>query len=145
MHVARGQADESQPKIVRAETFGTNMNSLRVLVIDDEPAVRQIIAAHVKQAGYSVDQAGSASLVVENLPLDKEIKAPAVTLENSSEPMIGVGITVRSEADTLDCFVDVLSKATTETGFLALVPALSRDEIALRALPKLDRQPQSSF
>ena len=37
------------------------MNSLRVLVIDDEPAVRQIIAAHVKQAGYDVDQAGGAA------------------------------------------------------------------------------------
>ncbi len=37
------------------------MNSLRVLVIDDEPAVRQIIATHVKQAGYSVDQAGGAA------------------------------------------------------------------------------------
>lgn len=30
---------------------------------------------------FRVDQAGSASLVVENLPLDKEIKALAVTLE----------------------------------------------------------------
>ena len=37
------------------------MNSLRVLVIDDEPAVRQIIATHVKQAGYNVDQAGGAA------------------------------------------------------------------------------------
>ncbi len=36
------------------------MSALRILVIDDEPAVRQIIAAHVKQAGYSVDQVGTA-------------------------------------------------------------------------------------
>ena len=43
------------------------MNPLRVLVIDDEPAVRQIIAAHVKQAGYNVDQAGGAAEAASKL------------------------------------------------------------------------------
>jgi two-component system, NtrC family, response regulator AtoC len=43
------------------------MSVLRVLVIDDEPAVRQIIAAHVKQAGYVIDQAGSATEAASKL------------------------------------------------------------------------------
>lgn len=33
------------------------MSSLHVLVVDDEPALRQILAAAVSKAGYSVDQA----------------------------------------------------------------------------------------
>ena len=36
------------------------MADLHVLVIDDETALRQILFAAVKKAGYSVDQAGSA-------------------------------------------------------------------------------------
>ncbi len=36
------------------------MTALHVLVIDDEPALRQILSAAVKKAGYSVDQAGTA-------------------------------------------------------------------------------------
>lgn len=36
------------------------MTALHVLVIDDEPALRQILTAAVKKAGYSVDQAGTA-------------------------------------------------------------------------------------
>ena len=43
------------------------MNPLRVLVIDDEPAVRQIIAEHVKRAGYNVDQAGGAAEAASKL------------------------------------------------------------------------------
>lgn len=37
------------------------MPSIHVLVIDDEPAVRQILAAAVGRAGYSVDQAATAT------------------------------------------------------------------------------------
>jgi len=37
------------------------MTSLHVLVIDDEPALRQILAAAVSKAGYSVDQAAGAA------------------------------------------------------------------------------------
>ncbi len=36
------------------------MAALHVLVIDDEPALRQIMAAAVRKAGYSVDEAASA-------------------------------------------------------------------------------------
>ncbi|MEO8380629.1 MAG: hypothetical protein ABI779_13270, partial [Acidobacteriota bacterium] len=65
--------------------------------------------------------------------------------EDSSEAMIGVGVTVGSDTDTPDGFVDVLAEAATETGLLAVVPELGRDKIALRTLPKFDRQTQSSF
>src|SRR5487761_2016917 len=37
------------------------MPSLHVLVVDDEPALRQILAAAVAKAGYSVDQASGVA------------------------------------------------------------------------------------
>ena len=37
------------------------MSSLQVLVVDDEPALRQILAAAVTKAGYSVDQAAGVA------------------------------------------------------------------------------------
>ena len=37
------------------------MSSLHVLVVDDEPALRQILAAAVTKAGYSVDQASGVA------------------------------------------------------------------------------------
>ena len=33
------------------------MPSLNILIIDDEPALRQIVAAVLNKAGYTVDQA----------------------------------------------------------------------------------------
>ncbi|MBI2508905.1 MAG: response regulator, partial [Betaproteobacteria bacterium] len=37
------------------------MASLHVLIVDDEPALRQILAAIARQAGYSVVEAGGAA------------------------------------------------------------------------------------
>jgi two-component system response regulator AtoC len=37
------------------------MPELNVLVVDDEPAVRQVLAAAIGKAGYSVDAVGSAA------------------------------------------------------------------------------------
>ena len=37
------------------------MPSLHVLVIDDEPAARQVLAAAVSKAGYSVDAAADVA------------------------------------------------------------------------------------
>jgi two-component system response regulator AtoC len=40
---------------------GETMSELNVLVVDDEPAVRQVLAAAIAKAGYSVDSAASAA------------------------------------------------------------------------------------
>ncbi|MBI5752279.1 MAG: sigma-54-dependent Fis family transcriptional regulator [Hydrogenophilales bacterium] len=43
------------------------MTSLQVLVVDDEPAIRQVLAAHLRKAGYSVEQAGGGNAALERL------------------------------------------------------------------------------
>ncbi|GIZ52718.1 sigma-54-dependent transcriptional regulator [Noviherbaspirillum aridicola] len=43
------------------------MKSLEVLVVDDEPAIRQILAAHLGRAGFSVCQAGNGTEAFERL------------------------------------------------------------------------------
>ena len=43
------------------------MRSLQVLVVDDEPAIRQVVAAQVRKAGHSVEQAGNGEAAMERL------------------------------------------------------------------------------
>ena len=43
------------------------MTSLQLLVVDDEPAIRQVVAAHLRKAGYSVEQAGDGETALERL------------------------------------------------------------------------------
>ena len=43
------------------------MTSLEVLIVDDEPAIRQMLAAHVGRAGHSVSQAGNGTTALERL------------------------------------------------------------------------------
>jgi DNA-binding NtrC family response regulator len=43
------------------------MITLQLLIVDDEPAIRQVVAAHLRKAGYSVEQAGDAEVAMERL------------------------------------------------------------------------------
>jgi two-component system response regulator AtoC len=43
------------------------MNSLQVLVVDDEPAIRQVVAAQVRKAGHNVEQLGDGESAVERI------------------------------------------------------------------------------
>jgi two-component system response regulator AtoC len=43
------------------------MTSLQLLVVDDEPAIRQVVAAHLRKAGYMVDQASDGESAMERL------------------------------------------------------------------------------
>jgi len=43
------------------------MTSLQVLVVDDEPAIRQVVAANLRKAGYSVEQADSGNAALKKL------------------------------------------------------------------------------
>ncbi len=45
----------------------TSMKSLEVLVVDDEPAIRQILAAHLSKSGCSVCQAANGTEALERL------------------------------------------------------------------------------
>jgi two-component system, NtrC family, response regulator AtoC len=43
------------------------MTSLQILVVDDEPAIRQVITAHLRRAGYAVEQASDGESAMEKL------------------------------------------------------------------------------
>jgi len=43
------------------------MTSLQVLVVDDEPAIRQVVTSQLRKAGHSVEQASSGEAAIERL------------------------------------------------------------------------------
>jgi two-component system response regulator AtoC len=43
------------------------MTSLQLLVVEDEPAIRQVVSATLRKAGYAVDQAGDGETAMERL------------------------------------------------------------------------------
>ena len=43
------------------------MPELNVLVVDDEPAIRQVLSAAISKAGYAVDTAASAAEALAKL------------------------------------------------------------------------------
>jgi two-component system, NtrC family, response regulator AtoC len=43
------------------------MRSLQLLIIDDEPAIRQVVAAHLRKSGYAIEQAGDGETAMERL------------------------------------------------------------------------------
>lgn len=45
------------------------MSSLQVLVIDDEPAIRQVLASHIRKGGHQVEHVGSGTAALERLEL----------------------------------------------------------------------------
>lgn len=94
------------------------MNPLRVLVIDDEPAVRQIIAEHVKRAGYNVDQAGGAAEAASKLVRgDVDIALCDIQMPDGN----GLDLVKSIRESGIDTtFVMVTAFATMETAIEAL-------------------------
>jgi len=43
------------------------VTSLQLLIVDDEPAIRQVVAAHLRKAGYPVEQAESGTAALQKL------------------------------------------------------------------------------
>ena len=61
------------------------MPELNVLVVDDEPAIRQVLSAAISKAGYAVDTAGSAAeALAKRLPPEVEV---LVTPEVKAVPL----------------------------------------------------------
>jgi two-component system, NtrC family, response regulator AtoC len=91
---------------------------MRVLVIDDEPAVRQIMAAHVKQAGYEVEQAGSAVLAAARLARgDVDVALCDIQMPDGN----GIDLVKNTRANGIDTtFIMVTAFASTETAIEAL-------------------------
>ena len=91
---------------------------MRVLIIDDEPAVRQIMAAHVKQAGYDVDQAGSAVDAAAKLVRgDVDVALCDIQLPDGN----GIDLVKNTRASGIDTtFIMITAFASTETAIEAL-------------------------
>lgn len=94
------------------------MSSLHVLVIDDEPAVRQILAAAVSKGGYSVDQAASAAEAAAKLARgDVDVALCDVKMPDGN----GIDLVRNSRASGIDTtFIMVTAFASLETAVDAL-------------------------
>jgi DNA-binding NtrC family response regulator len=94
------------------------MPSLSVLVIDDEPALRQILASVVTKAGYSVDTAATAGEATAKLKSgDIDVALCDIKLPDGN----GIDLLRASEAAGLDTvFVMVTAFASLETAVEAL-------------------------
>ena len=94
------------------------MSSMRVLVVDDEPAVRQIMAAHIKQAGYEVDQAASATEATAKLTRGNfDVALCDIQMPDGN----GIDLVKSARASGIETtFVMVTAFASTETAIEAL-------------------------
>ncbi|MEQ1517645.1 MAG: sigma-54 dependent transcriptional regulator [Usitatibacteraceae bacterium] len=94
------------------------MSALRVLVIDDESAVRQIMAANIKQAGYDVEQAGSAAEAASKLVRgDVDVALCDIQMPDGN----GIDLVKAARASGTDTtFIMVTAFASMETAIEAL-------------------------
>ena len=94
------------------------MPSLHVLVIDDEPAARQVLAAAVGKAGYSVDVAADVAEATRKLSGgDVDVALCDIQLPDGH----GIELLKQSRASGLDtAFVMVTAFASLESAVEAL-------------------------
>jgi two-component system response regulator AtoC len=91
---------------------------MHILVVDDEPAVRQILAAAVAKAGYSVDQAANAAEAASKLARgDVDVALCDIKMPDGN----GIDLVRNSRASTIDtAFIMVTAFASMETAIEAL-------------------------
>ena len=118
------------------------MKSLEVLVVDDEPAIRQILAAHLGKSGCSVSQAANGTQALERLAkgdIDvaiSDIKMPDFT---------GIELVRRARAAGIDTsFIMMTAYASVDTAIDAIKAGASdymikpvRNEEVLHRLMKV--------
>jgi DNA-binding NtrC family response regulator len=94
------------------------MSSLRVLVIDDEPALRMIVAATLGKAGYEVEQASGVAEATTRLARgDVDVALCDIRMQDGT----GLDVLRQSKAAGLDTtFVMVTASASMETAVEAL-------------------------
>jgi len=94
------------------------MPSLHVLVVDDEPALRQILAAAVSKAGYSVDQASSVTEAAAKLARgDVDVSLCDIKMPDGN----GIDLVRSSRAAGIETtFIMVTGFASLETAVEAL-------------------------
>jgi two-component system response regulator AtoC len=94
------------------------MKSLQLLVIDDEPAIRQVVAAQLRKAGHSVEQAGDAEQALERLSRgDIDIALSDIKLPNMS----GIDLLRQARLAGIDtAFIMMTAFASVDTAIEAI-------------------------
>ncbi|ROR32906.1 sigma-54-dependent transcriptional regulator [Inmirania thermothiophila] len=94
------------------------MSSLQVLVIDDEPAIRQVLAAYLGRAGYVVDQAASGTEALERLAKgDVDVALCDIRMPD----MTGIEVVRRAREQGLDTqFLMMTAYASVSTAIEAM-------------------------
>jgi DNA-binding NtrC family response regulator len=94
------------------------MTSLQLLIIDDEPAIRQVVAAHLRKAGYAVEQAGDGETGMERLSRgDVDIALCDIKLPGLS----GIELLRQARAANIDtAFIMMTAFASVDTAIEAI-------------------------
>lgn len=94
------------------------MSSLQVLVVDDEPAIRQVVAALLRKAGYLVDQAADGETAMERLARgDVDIVLSDIKMPGLS----GIDLLRQARAANIDtAFIMMTAFASVDTAIEAI-------------------------
>ncbi|MGA7750997.1 MAG: sigma-54 dependent transcriptional regulator [Gallionella sp.] len=94
------------------------MRSLQLLIVDDEPAIRQVVAAHLRKAGYSIEQAGDGEAAMERLSRgDIDIALCDIKLPGMS----GIELLRQARAANIDtAFIMMTAFASVDTAIEAI-------------------------
>ena len=114
------------------------MRSLQILVVEDEPAIRQVVSAQLKKAGHTVEQAGDAEAALERLARgDIDIALSDIKLPNMS----GIDLLRQARATNIDtAFIMMTAFASVDTAIEAIkagaadymIKPLNHDELLHR-------------
>jgi two-component system response regulator AtoC len=94
------------------------MNSLEVLIVDDEPAIRQMLAAHISKAGPTVSHVGNAALALERL---SKGDVDVVICDIQMPDMNGIELLRRARVAGIDAsFIMMTAYASVDTAIDAI-------------------------
>ncbi len=114
------------------------MRTLQLLVVDDEPAIRQVVSAQLRKVGHAVEQAGDAETALERLLRgDIDIVLSDIKLPNMS----GIDLLRKARASNIDtAFIMMTAFASVDTAIEAIkagaadymIKPLNHDELLHR-------------
>lgn len=91
-------------------------SSIRVLIVDDEPAIRKLVRVGLGSQGYTIIEAGNAKAAIELVKADR----PDVILLDLGLPDIpGHDLLGKWRSELMDLPIVILSSRTDETGIVS--------------------------
>ncbi|MET3354553.1 UNVERIFIED_ORG: two-component system KDP operon response regulator KdpE [Xanthobacter viscosus] len=91
------------------------MNGVKLLVVDDEPAIRKLLNAGLSTQGYDVTSAATAAEAIARV---SEARPDLIILDLGLPDMPGRDLLARWRAEGLDMPVVILSSRTDEAGIV---------------------------